>query len=164
MLPVLLLLWLWCGYILGFVTLVITTQPGALVAAAATADSSPVPVDIDSSTQIIDPELYEKAIKYAKIMAINIPIDATQQQNDRNRLLQQLQEGNIEALYNVAQSLNSRNAGDDRVTSVQLWHALADGPAAHVPSAAALGFSYAEVDKELALQYFIQASQSQGKE
>ncbi|KAL7539969.1 hypothetical protein ACHAXR_009770, partial [Thalassiosira sp. AJA248-18] len=38
-----------------------------------------------------------------------------------------LHDGNINALYTVAQSLNSRNAGDDdRITSVQLWHALAD--------------------------------------
>lgn len=58
----------------------------------------------------------------------------------------------------MAQSLDSRNAGDDRITAVQLWHALADGGAAHVPSAVALGYSYYEVDKEQALQYFVQAS------
>ena len=69
-----------------------------------------------------------------------------------------MQEGSIDALYEVAGSLNRQNSEDDRITSVHLWHALADGPSAHVPSAMALGFSYAEVDKELALQYFVQAS------
>ena len=136
MLPVLLLLWLWC-------VSVTLTQP----VLAADQSSSP------SSIVYVDPELYNRALMHAK----SLPND-----NDGQSLVEQLQEGNIEALYSVAQSLNVRNSGDDRITSVQLWHALADGPSQHVLSAVALGFSYAEVDKKLALQYFIQASR--GKE
>lgn len=113
------------------------------------------------STQI-DPELFAKAITHAKTMSITNDPSHRQHMKQHEQLLEQLKSGNIEALYTVAQSLNSRGAGDDRITSVQLWHALADGPAAHVPSAVALGFSYAEVDKELALKYFVQATE--GKE
>ena len=145
MLPVLLLLWAWCGYIIGFVTITLT-QP------VLAADQSSSPSSIVEPTYI-DPELYNKALIHARSM----PND-----NDGQLLVQQLEEGNIEALYSVAQSLNVRNSGDDRITSVQLWHVLADGPSSHVLSAVALGFSYAEVDKKLALQYFIQASR--GKE
>ena len=75
----------------------------------------------------------------------------TSRPQEHQKLLDQLQDGNIDALYEVAGSLNRRNSEDDRVTSVQLWHALADGPSTHIPSAMALGFSYAEVDKELAV-------------
>ena len=104
----------------------------------------------------LDPELFTQAIIHAKEISQSLGYNAGQS------LVQQLQEGNIEALYTVAQSLNSRNENDDRIISVQIWHALADGTASHVQSAVSLGFSYSEVDKELALQYFIQASR--GKE
>ena len=103
----------------------------------------------------LDPELFKQAIIHAKEISQSLGYNAGQS------LVQQLQEGNIEALYTVAQSLNSRNENDDRIISVQIWHALAD-TALHVQSAVSLGFSYSEVDKELALQYFIQASR--GKE
>eukprot|EP00578_Thalassiosira_sp_NH16_P008682 CAMPEP_0181123868 /NCGR_PEP_ID=MMETSP1071-20121207/26153_1 /TAXON_ID=35127 /ORGANISM="Thalassiosira sp., Strain NH16" /LENGTH=321 /DNA_ID=CAMNT_0023209087 /DNA_START=62 /DNA_END=1027 /DNA_ORIENTATION=+ len=122
--------------------------------------AEPSPPTTDSTTHI-DPELYDKAIMHATTMAMPAPSDPRQISSS---LVQRLRSGDIEALYSVARSLNGRNAGDDRVTSVQLWHALADGPAAHVPSAAALGFSYAEVDVELALRYFVQASQGKRKE
>lgn len=104
----------------------------------------------------LDPELFTQAIIHAKEISQSLGYNAGQS------LVQQLQEGNIEALYNVAQSLNGRNKNDDRIISVQIWHALADGASHHVQSAVSLGFSYSEVDKELALQYFIQASR--GKE
>ena len=135
-------LWMWVGYLMGFVSLVMSQG-------------------VSDTTQI-DPELFAKAITHAKTMTITSDPSHTQHMRQHQQLIEQLQSGNIEALYTVAQSLNKRGAGDDRVTSVQLWHALADGPAAHVPSAVALGFSYAEVDKELALKYFVQATE--GKE
>ncbi|KAL7521949.1 hypothetical protein ACHAWX_006646 [Stephanocyclus meneghinianus] len=147
MLVVLVSLWMWVGYLMGFVSLVMSQSTSH---------------DGFSSTTQIDPELFAKAITHAKTMAItNDPAHKHHIRQHQN-LLDQLQSGNIEALYTVAQSLNQRGAGDDRITSVQLWHALADGPAAHVPSAVALGFSYAEVDKHLALKYFVQAAQGKG--
>ncbi|KAL3805881.1 hypothetical protein HJC23_007842 [Cyclotella cryptica] len=147
MLVVLLTLWMWVGYLMGFVSLVV---------------SQSTLHDAPSSTTPIDPELFAKAITHAKTMAITNDPNHRQHIQQHQQLLDQLQSGNIEALYTVAQSLNQRGAGDDRITSVQLWHALADGPAAHVLSAVALGFSYAEVDKELALKYFVQAAQGKG--
>ena len=56
MLPVL-LLWLWCGYILGFVTMAITHPVSGAMAA------EPSPPTTDFTTQI-DPELYDKAIMH----------------------------------------------------------------------------------------------------
>jgi hypothetical protein len=115
----------------------------------------------DTSSALIAPELFAKAVTHAKTMGITNDPSHKQHIKQHEQLLEELQSGSIEALYTVAQSLNQRGAGDDRITSVQLWHALADG-ASHVPSAVALGFSYAEVDKELALKYFVQAAE--GKE
>lgn len=184
MLPLIMLLWCWTGYLIGFVTFV-ATHPSARAV-------SPAEEALDDTTYL-DPALFEKALIHAKEMAVTNdpqykqhrkvrrlfrsilsrakwPKRTSNQLNfmlthethlstqEHQKLLDQLQEGNIDALYEVAGSLNRRNSEDDRITSVQLWHALADGPSAHVPSAMALGFSYAEVDKELALQYFVQAS------
>jgi len=129
--------WFVVYYLIGLATL------------AVVADQVP-PISITEKTQI-DPELYNKAVNHAR----SLPSSEGQQ------LIQQLMEGNIDALYNIAQSLNQN---DDRLTSVKLWHALADGPAAHVLSAAALGFSYYEVDKEQALKYFVQASEGNGED
>lgn len=113
------------------------------------ADQVP-PISITEKTQI-DPELYNKAVNHAR----SLP------SSEGQPLLQQLMEGDIDALYSIAQSLNQH---DNRLTSVKLWHALADGPASHVLSAAALGFSYSEVDKETALKYFVQASEGNGED
>jgi hypothetical protein len=110
-----------------------------------------------TNSPIIDPELFAKAVDHAKTMAVTIDPQFKQHQKQHQQLLEELRNGSVEALYTVAQSLNKRNVGEDRITSVQLWHHLAD-EADHVPSAVALGFSYAEVDKELALKYFVQAS------
>eukprot|EP01082_Thalassiosira_pseudonana_P014661 g13390.t1 g13390 contig8:580056-581007(+) len=132
---------------MGFVTFVVS-QPA----------SAGLPNDASSVTQV-DPELFAKAITHAKTMNISTDPKHKQHQKQHQQLMDQLQSGDVEALYTVAQSLNQRGAGDDRITSVQLWHALADGPAAHVNSAVALGFSYAEVDKETALRYFVQAGE-----
>mmetsp|Transcript_35382 Transcript_35382/g.84529 ORF Transcript_35382/g.84529 Transcript_35382/m.84529 type:complete len:326 (-) Transcript_35382:17-994(-) len=150
MLPLIMLLWCWTGYLIGFVTVTfVATHPSVAV--------SPAEEALDDTTYL-DPALFEKALIHAKEMAVTNDPQYKQHRKEHQKLLDQLQEGNIDALYEVAGSLNRRNSEDDRITSVQLWHALADGPSAHVPSAMALGFSYAEVDKELALQYFVQAS------
>ena len=109
------------------------------------------------NSPIIEPELFAKAVDHAKVLATSTDPQYKQHKKEQDQLLEELRNGSVEALYTVAQSLNKRNVGEDRVTSVRLWHALADG-ADHVPSAVALGFSYVEVDKDLALQYFVQAS------
>jgi hypothetical protein len=137
---IVLALWAWVGYLMGFVSVVMSQGTS------------------DAPTQI-DPELFAKAVTHAKTMSITNDPSHKQHMKQHEQLMDQLQSGNIEALYTVAQSLNQRGVGDDRITSVQLWHALADGPASHVPSAVALGFSYADVDKELALKYFVQATE-----
>lgn len=69
--------------------------------------------------------------------------------------IQSLQEGNIETLYKVAKSMN--DAGD--ITSVEIWHQLADGEAHHIMSMVSLGFAYYDQDKQKAVKYFVQAGE-----
>jgi len=139
MIGVIIALWFYIGFVFGRLSC---------------AAGQPVPV---TNSPIIEPELFAKAVDHAKTLAVTTDPQYKQHQKQHQQLLEELRNGSVEALYTVAQSLNQRNVGEDRITSVQLWHALADG-ADHVASAVALGFSYAEVDKELALKYFVQAS------
>ena len=132
-------LWLWIGFVFGRLSCANAEEP-------------------ESSTTIA-PALFAKAVQHAKSLAVTTDPQYKQHQKEHRKLLDELENGSVEALFTVAQSLNKRNKGEDRITSVELWHALADG-ADHVPSAVALGFSYSEVDKELALKYFVQASNS----
>ena len=78
-------------------------------------------------------------------------------------LVQKVHDRNVEALYQVAKSMyaNPRENVDenDRLTSVQIFHALADGDERHIMSMVQLGFAYAEEDKSKAIQYFAQAGE-----
>lgn len=139
MIGVVLSLWCYIGFVLGRLSCAV---------------AQPKP---ETNPPIIDPELFAKAVDHAKTLAVTTDPQYKQHQKKNEQLLEDLRNGRVEALYTVAQSLNKRNVGEDRLTSVLLWHALADG-ADHVLSAVALGFSYAEVDTELAVQYFVQAS------
>ncbi|KAG7365283.1 hypothetical protein IV203_038486 [Nitzschia inconspicua] len=98
-----------------------------------------------------------------------VPSDAVQRavkyvaqtvSNDKERLrtLQELNEGNVHTLYLVAKDMNRNDNRDDTITSIELWHALAD-TADHVLSQVALGFTYAENDKPRAIAYFVQAGE-----
>jgi tetratricopeptide (TPR) repeat protein len=68
--------------------------------------------------------------------------------------IQQLKQRDIHTLYQVAKSMNEQ----DPVTSVKIWHSLADSE--HILSQVALGFAYAENDKHLAIAYFVQAGEN----
>lgn len=87
-----------------------------------------------------------------------------------------LRNGEVEALYDVAESMNQSG---DKISSVLIWHALADDGSqgddyeaydseegydyvGHVPSALALGFSYYDVDKPRSLHYFLMATSKNG--
>jgi len=87
-------------------------------------------------------ELLAKALNYAQN---NMP--------EPEMTVQRLQAGDIDTLYKTAKSLNE-NEGDDRFASIMIWHILADGDAQHILSQVALGFTYAEEDKERAIDYF----------
>lgn len=71
-------------------------------------------------------------------------------------IIESLRFGDIETLYQVARSMN--DAGDTQ-TSVEIWHALADGDASHIMSMVSLGFTYSVADKQQALKYFVQAGE-----
>jgi hypothetical protein len=82
----------------------------------------------------------------------------------------------VEALNEVAKSMNDPV---DRLSSVLVWHALADDGSqgddyeaydeaegydyhCHIPSALALGFSYDEADMARSLHYFLMATSKKG--
>jgi hypothetical protein len=101
-----------------------------------------------------------------------------QQQQQHNyketsQILQRLELGDIHSLYEVAKAMNQNNDNkDDRQTSIEIWHALADaddgpnnnggGAGGHILSQVALGFAYSEHDKPRAVSYFVQAGEGQG--
>jgi tetratricopeptide (TPR) repeat protein len=75
----------------------------------------------------------------------------------RLRTIQELDEGNVHTLYEIAKEMNRNDSADDTLTSMELWHALADSD--HILSQVALGFAYAENDKSRAIAYFVQAGE-----
>mmetsp|Transcript_40190 Transcript_40190/g.45737 ORF Transcript_40190/g.45737 Transcript_40190/m.45737 type:complete len:275 (+) Transcript_40190:39-863(+) len=93
----------------------------------------------------IPAELLAKALNHAAAS------DGTQ-----SKLVQNLRNGDIDSLYGVAKSMHSEN---DPITSVLIWHQLADSSAHHIPSMVALGFAYSEGDKPQAIKYFVQAGE-----
>lgn len=59
--------------------------------------------------------------------------------------------------------MNERDNKEDRLASIEIWHALADGrngDDGHILSQVALGFAYSEHDKALAVTYFVQAGEA----
>eukprot|EP00584_Thalassiosira_punctigera_P004295 CAMPEP_0172531776 /NCGR_PEP_ID=MMETSP1067-20121228/5039_1 /TAXON_ID=265564 ORGANISM="Thalassiosira punctigera, Strain Tpunct2005C2" /NCGR_SAMPLE_ID=MMETSP1067 /ASSEMBLY_ACC=CAM_ASM_000444 /LENGTH=332 /DNA_ID=CAMNT_0013316191 /DNA_START=22 /DNA_END=1020 /DNA_ORIENTATION=- len=116
----------------------------------------------------LDEDLYNRALAHAAIMQQSQPIDD---------ITDRLRNGDAEALYEVAKSMNDSG---DKISSVLIWHALADDGsegddyerydseegydyAGHVPSAMALGFSYRDVDGARSLHYFLMATSAKGK-
>ena len=67
-----------------------------------------------------------------------------------------IQIGSVDALYDVAKEMNV-NGGEDRLTSIQIFHALAD--AHHILSMVQLGHTYSVEDKQQAIKYFVQAGE-----
>lgn len=137
------------------------TSPVAAAANKDGATSSTATAAID-----LDEDLFNRALAHAGTM-----------ESQSAGITDRLREGTIEALYDVAKSMND---GGDRISSVLIWHALADDgsegddydaydadPAydysGHVPSAMSLGFSYYDADKPRSLHYFLMATSKRGK-
>jgi len=75
-------------------------------------------------------------------------------------IISSLQSGSVDTLYNVAKAMNSSpSSEDDKLSSIQIFHALADGPSHHILSMVQLGHTYAVADKPQALKYFVQAGE-----
>lgn len=114
----------------------------------------------------LDEDLYHRALAHAGIL----------ESQSRDGIAERLRRGEAEALFEVA---NSMNEAGDKISSVLIWHALADDGSegadyeeydqgeefdyeGHPPSAVALGFSYYDVDKPRSLQYFLMATSKKG--
>jgi hypothetical protein len=120
----------------------------------------------EGSSVEIPINVLQKAIRFVK---------QQQQHNykDTSQILQRLESGDIHSLYEVAKAMNQNNDNkDDRQTSIEIWHALADaddgpnngnnnGGGGHILSQVALGFAYSEYDKPRAVSYFVQAGEGQ---
>lgn len=115
----------------------------------------------------LDEDLYNRALAHAATL---------EQPNRDDGIVARLRRREVEALYEIAKSMNDSG---DKISSVLIWHALADDGSegddyetydgaegydyeGHVPSAIALGFSYNEVDKPRALHYFLMATSKKG--
>lgn len=110
---------------------------------------------VEGQNAEVPAELLAKALNYAASSPNTIKSNSIPNDNPV-AIIQSLEEGNIDTLYAVA---NSMNAAGDHVNSILIWHALADGPANHILSMVQLGFSYAEEHKTDAIKYFVQAGE-----
>jgi len=102
-------------------------------------------------------KVLQKAIRYVKEQ------NYEDGEGTASQVLQRLESGDIHTLYKVARAMNERKNKEDRLASVEIWHALADGSNGddgHILSQVALGFAYAENDKALAVTYFVQAGEA----
>lgn len=78
-------------------------------------------------------------------------------------VLQRLESGDVHTLYKVAESMNEMKSKEEKLASIEIWHALAkgsDGSDGHILSQVALGFAYSEHDKATAVTYFVQAGEA----
>mmetsp|Transcript_26046 Transcript_26046/g.62537 ORF Transcript_26046/g.62537 Transcript_26046/m.62537 type:complete len:355 (-) Transcript_26046:89-1153(-) len=119
----------------------------------------------------LEEDLFNRALAHAGM------IESQQgPSNGDDGITERLRGGDVEALYEVAKSMNDSG---DKISSVLIWHALADDGSqgddyetydagleydyeGHVPSALALGFSYYDVDKARSLHYFLMATSKKG--
>ena len=75
-------------------------------------------------------------------------------------IISSIQAGNVDQLYHAAKSMNASPSSEDtKLASIQIFHALADGPSHHILSMVQLGHTYSEADKSQALKYFVQAGE-----
>eukprot|EP00980_Cylindrotheca_fusiformis_P002880 scaffold674_cov126-Cylindrotheca_fusiformis.AAC.19 len=78
-------------------------------------------------------------------------------------LLEKVYDKDVNALYKVAKSMLSNprtNTNEnDKLSAVQIFHALADGKEHHILSMVQLGFAYSEGAKDQAVKYFVQAGE-----
>ena len=106
---------------------------------------------------VVNEDLFRRALAHA---VATTTMTSNYKEGEEDDFVGRLRRHETEALYEVAQSMNSHG---DRLSSVLIWHALADDGSegedyyeydeaegydytGHVPSAMALGFSYYEVD------------------
>ncbi|KAL3908073.1 MAG: hypothetical protein SGARI_003232 [Bacillariaceae sp.] len=137
---------------------------------------------LNAATQIISPvdaatekdpannprvpiNVLQKAIQYVTETVID--------NEERLKQLKELNDGNVHTLYEVAKAMNA-NSNDDKnkksaanddnkIASMEIWHALADAgndDNGHILSQVALGFAYAANDKPRAIAYFVAAGEA----
>jgi hypothetical protein len=113
----------------------------------------------EESSAEVPIDVLQKAMRYVK--------QHNYGNGDGNNALQavmRLESGDVHTLYKVAQAMNGMENKEDRLASIEIWHALAsngDGDGGgHVLSQVALGFAYSENDKATAVTYFVQAGET----
>jgi hypothetical protein len=115
-------------------------------------DAAKIKIDSDNKNKPQVPiHALQKAIQYVT--------QTVSDGKERLRILQDLDKGNVHTLYTLAKELNQNDNPDDTITSMELWHALAD-TGDHILSQVALGFAYAENDPSRAIVYFVEAGEN----
>lgn len=76
---------------------------------------------------------------------------------DKAKVFELLKSRNVDTLYEVAKSMNTMKDQNEKLASIEIWDALAEG--GHTLSQVALGFAYAEADKRKAITYFVAAAE-----
>ena len=94
-------------------------------------------------------ELVAKALNYVAARS-HASLDTAES------IVASIQSGSVDALYDVAKEMNA-NGVEDKLTSIQIFHALAD--AHHILSMVQLGHTYSVEDKQQAIKYFVQAGE-----
>lgn len=132
------------------------------------------------STKVqLDEDLFHRALAHAAASILTNTVGELGEEKEKDEgIMERLRRLDIEALYDVASSMNSHG---DKLSSILIWQALAhDGSEdydyyeyeesdggydymGHVPSSMALGFSYYDVDKPRSLRYFLMATSSKGR-
>ena len=103
-------------------------------------DNPQVPIDI-----------LQKALRYVQ------DHDFGGSNGNSAKVLELLESGHVDTLYEVAKSMNTMKDQDEKLASIEIWDALAEG--GHTLSQVALGFAYAEADKRKAITYFVAAAE-----
>ena len=107
----------------------------------------------DEGKAKVPAELVAKALNHVATASYASPDTA-------ESIISSIQAGSVDSLYNVAKAMNASPSSEDtKLASIQIFHALADGPSHHILSMVALGHTYSEADKAQALKYFVQAGE-----
>jgi hypothetical protein len=135
-----------CHFLVVFFLNIIASKVVVFVNAAEKVQNKPrVPINV-----------LHKAIRYVT--------ETVSDSEERVKQLQELNDGNVHTLYQVAKAMNHGSSDrnpDNKVTSMEIWHALADTMEdGHILSQVALGFAYADNDKPRAIAYFVQAGEA----
>jgi len=106
---------------------------------------------VEDQPALVPSGLLQKAINYVKDHNFG------GKEDDSSKILKQLEARDVHTLYEVAKAMNTSKDQATRLSSIDIWDAL--GHSGHILSQVALGFAFAEADKQRAIMYFVSAGE-----